>query len=115
MGRASPTSRGLSSPLASATVSTFAICARFRCAGRFAQPVPRRLWRGSHPALLLHRMARRDLWTPDCPSMVWNAQDVVDSAALRLWWPDGSLPLLWDMEDSRPAQDRRRGEACVAG
>ena len=115
VGGASSGPGGLSSRLASSAHSAIAVCARLRCAGRLAQALPCRLRRGSQPALLLHRVARRGLWTPDRPPVVWNSPEVVNSAALLVRGSAGCWRLFWNMEDSRAASDRGRWpvDGCV--
>ena len=110
MGRTASCLGGLRSCFASTTHSTPAVCACFRSAGSLAPALSDRIWRGSQSALLLHRLARRGLWEQHCPPVVGKPSEVVNFAAVRIPGFARDWPLLRNMEDSRTAQDRCRGE-----
>ena len=97
---------GLCSRVASTADSALAICARLRCARRFAQALPCRFRRGAHPALFFRRMARRDLWAQIVRLLSGSLQKwstPLLCVFMACWWPALSS---WNMEDSRAAQDR---------
>jgi hypothetical protein len=109
VGGTSSSSCSLCSRAASSADSTLAVCARLGSVGGLAPAFSRGLRRGSQPALLVDRVARRGLRTQRRPAVFWNPSEMVDASALRLRGPAGHRPLFGNMEDSQAAQDRCHG------